>query len=293
MTEATVETVGSGPRGQEGLFGPDSVTWHLHGDPTMWVAGICSLYLQALHPRAVAGIVQNSRFRDDPFGRLMRTSDYVATITYDTEEQALRAARRVRKVHRALSGTDPRSGSVIRLDEPELLLWIHCAEVSVFAAVVARAGFPLTGRQVDRYFDEQRRAAELVGLDPTAVPGSRREMAAYFARVRPSLACTADSETVYAFLHRPLAWRWTLPVDLGYAPIGHLAYSALPPWAKALYGRRAFASAAVTTALGGFRAAGRALPASVRWRYPADHVERAVARLGERALPSATVASRL
>lgn len=294
MTEArSAEAARDGSRGPEGLFGPDSITWHLHGDPTMWVAGVCSLYLQALHPRAVAAIVQNSRFRDDPLGRLLRTSDYVGTITYGTEEAALHAARRVRKVHRALSATDPRTGSVIRLDEPDLLLWIHCAEVSAFASVVRRAGFPLTGRQVDRYFDEQRRAAELVGLDPDAVPGSRREMAAYFARIRPSLARTDDSETVYAFLHRPLAWRWTLPVDIGYAPLGHLAYSALPPWARALYGHRAFSSVAVTTALGGFRAAGRAMPGRLRWRYPADHVERAVARLGTRALPSATVASRL
>ncbi len=277
----------------EGLFGPGSITWHLHGDPAMWIAGIASLYVQALHPRAVAAIVQNSRFEEDPLGRLLRTSDYVATVTYGTAAQARSAARRVRGVHRALRGTDPRTGEVIRLDDPDLLRWIHCAEVSTFAAVVGRAGFPLTGTQVDRYFAEQTRAAALVGLDPASVPASRREMAAYFARTRPGLACTTDSETVYRFLHRPLAARWTVPVDLGYAPVGHLAYSAQPPWARALYGRRAFAPVLVTTALGGFRAAGRVLPAGVRWRYPSDHVERAVARLGPRAYPSATTATRL
>ncbi|MDQ0792065.1 uncharacterized protein (DUF2236 family) [Streptomyces sp. B1I3] len=46
-----------------GLFGPGSVTWQMHADPMMWVAGVRALYLQALHPRAVRGVMQNSDFR--------------------------------------------------------------------------------------------------------------------------------------------------------------------------------------------------------------------------------------
>ncbi|GGW39547.1 hypothetical protein GCM10010381_25320 [Streptomyces xantholiticus] len=42
-----------------GLFGPDSVTWNVHADPVMWIAGVRALYLQALHPRAVRGVMQN------------------------------------------------------------------------------------------------------------------------------------------------------------------------------------------------------------------------------------------
>lgn len=51
-----------------GLFGPESVTWQLHGDPMMWVGGVRALYLQALHPRAVRGVMQNSDFRKDAWG---------------------------------------------------------------------------------------------------------------------------------------------------------------------------------------------------------------------------------
>lgn len=42
-----------------GLFGPGSVTWHIHGDATvMWVGGLRALLLQALHPLAMAGVDQ-------------------------------------------------------------------------------------------------------------------------------------------------------------------------------------------------------------------------------------------
>lgn len=201
--------------------------WNLHGDPARWVAGVCSLYPQALHPRAVAPVVQNSRFQEDPLGRLVRTSDFVGITTYGTREEADTAASKVRHVHRLLSAVDRRTGEQIRLDDPDLLLWVHCAEAASFATVVRRAGFPLSDAGMDRYFDEQRAAAAQVGLNPEDVPGSRREMAAYFARVRPELARTEDSDLVHRFLHRPFP-QWSRPLNLGYLPIGHLAYSVQP-----------------------------------------------------------------
>ena len=277
----------------EGLFGPESVTWHLHGDPAMWVAGICSLYLQSLHPRAVAAVVQNSRFQEDPLGRLMRTGDFVGITTYGSREAAETAARRVRHVHRKLSAVDRRTGEPIRLDDPDLLLWVHCAEVYSFATVVRRAGFPVSDRQLDRYFDEQRRAAGLVGLDPGEVPGSRREMAGYFARVRPELARTEDSDVIYRFLHVPFAPWWLWPVDLGYLPLGHLAYSVQPRWARELHGRPAYPALVVAAGLCAFRTGMLALPDAVRWRYPSGHVYQAVARLGEPVFPSSAALARL
>ncbi|MFC7341019.1 oxygenase MpaB family protein [Saccharopolyspora griseoalba] len=271
-----------------GLFGPNTVTWHLHADPTMWAAGITSLFLQSLHPRAVAAVVQNSRFQQDPVGRLLRTGRFVGVSTYGTTEEAESAAARVRKVHRTLSATDPRTGEPIHLDDPDLLLWVHCAEVASFSAVVRAAGFPLTDDAHDRYLDEQRRSAALVGLDPERVPGSRAEMNEYFQRVRPELARTDDSELVVRFLHHPFN-RWYLrPVNLGYQPLGRLAYAQLPDWAKALHGRRGLPRSVARAGLRGFRAAGRAVPDRIRYRWPSGHVPRAVQRLGPQAYPSLT-----
>jgi len=271
-----------------GLFGPNTVTWHLHADPAMWVAGVTGLFLQSLHPHAVAAVVQNSRFQQDPVGRLLRTSRFVGVSTYGTTEEAQSAAGKVRKVHRTLKATDRRTGEQIGLDDPDLLLWVHCAEVASFASVVRTAGFPLTDQAHDRYLDEQRRSAALVGLDPARVPGSRAEMTEYFERVRPELARTEDSDLVVRFLHRPFT-RWYLrPVNVGYQPLGRLAYAQLPDWAKALHGRGGLPGSVATAGLRGLRAAGRAVPDRIRYRWPSGYVPRAVERLGMQADPSLT-----
>lgn len=168
-----------------GLFGPETVTWQLHGDPMMWIAGVRALYLQALHPRAVRGVMQNSDFRKDAWGRLMRTAGFVGTITYGTTEAAEKAGGRVRRIHRLLKATDPATGETYGVDEPELLLWVHCAEVDSYLQVQLRSGQSLTAAQADRYIDEHRTSARLVGLDPDDVPATTAQLAAYFDRVRP------------------------------------------------------------------------------------------------------------
>ncbi|MCP2258749.1 Uncharacterized conserved protein, DUF2236 family [Streptoalloteichus tenebrarius] len=278
---ATTEAV------ETGLFGPRSVTWQLHADPAMWVAGICSLYLQALHPLAVAGVVQNSNFRRDPFGRLFRTAAYVGVITYGTTAEAHRAAARVRAVHRALRAVDPRTGRRFRIDDPELLLWVHCAEVYSFLTVVRRAGFRLSASQADRYLAEQRRSAVLVGLRADEVPGSVAEFEEYFARMRPELRRTPESEVIYDFLHQPpVPWWLVPPRAVAYQPIGHLAYSLLPDWALELHGHQPFPRAVATLGLRAARAAGLAVPESVRWRVADTHLRGALDRLGRSASPS-------
>ncbi|XQE78070.1 oxygenase MpaB family protein [Streptomyces microflavus] len=186
-----------------GLFGPRSVTWQMHGDPMMWIAGIRALYLQALHPRAVRGVTQNSDFRRDAWGRLLRTASFVGTITYGTTAAAEQAGARVRKIHRTLKATDPATGETYGIDEPELLLWVHCAEVDSYLQVQRRSGFPLTDAQADRYVDEHRAGARLVGLDPAKVPATAAALAAYFERVRPELALGPEAADVDDFLRNP------------------------------------------------------------------------------------------
>lgn len=221
-----------------GLFGPDSVSWRLHREPILLIAGLRALYLQALHPRAVAGVVQNSAYERDPWGRLERTGTYVATTVYGTTAQAREAGRRVRAIHARLRATDRRTGEVYRIDEPELLRWVHVTEVESFLTVGVRAGVELSPAEVDRYYDEQRRAAELVGLDPATVPASAAGVAAYYREVRPQLGLSADGIAAARFLTAP-----PMPYALGYTPLrlvylsgAALAVGLLPAWARRLYG---------------------------------------------------------
>jgi uncharacterized protein (DUF2236 family) len=270
------------------LVGPNSVTWQLHADPAMWIGGITSLFLQSLHPLAAAGVVQNSNFREDPLGRLMRTAKFVAMSTYAPRAEVEAGAAKVRAVHRGLRGKDPATGQTFRIDRPDLLLWVHCAEVAMFLSVVRRAGFPLTKTQADRYFDEQRDSAALVGLDRDEVPGSTAQMSAYLRDMRGELRRSEDSEVVYEFLHKP-----PLPGVLGLglpvyeSAVAHLAYSLLPSWAIRLHGHGAYSPAASTAMLRAVRSAALLVPAPVRWRAPTGYVPRAMRRLGAIVRPSA------
>ncbi|MEU9326312.1 oxygenase MpaB family protein [Streptomyces canus] len=259
----------------------------MHGDPMMWVAGIRALYLQALHPRAVRGVMQNSDFGREAWGRLMRTATFVGTTTYGTTEAAEKAGARVRKIHSMLGATDPDTGERYGVDDPELLLWVHCAEIDSYLQVARRSGFRLTDEQADRYLSEHRVSARLVGLDPDAVPASRSEMAAYFEKVLPELAATPEAREVDDFLLRPPTHSLLVPArEVLWRRVAQLAYAALPPYAHELYGRKAPKPTTVTRQL---RATGtllRCVPARLRWQLPPKHILRAMARLGPGSRPA-------
>ncbi|CAM5662311.1 oxygenase MpaB family protein [Streptomyces viridochromogenes] len=273
--------------GDPGLFTPHSVTWQLHGDPMMWVAGIRALYLQALHPRAVRGVLQNSDFRRDAWGRLLRTADFVGTTTYGTTDAAEKAGARVRRIHSMLGATDPGTGERYGVDEPALLLWVHCAEIDSYLQVARRSGFPLTDAQADRYIAEHRVSARLVGLDPDSVPGDREEMAAYFETVRPELSCGPEARVVDDFLLRPPTHPLLVPArEVLWRRVARLAYAALPPYAHDLYGRPAPEPAVVTRRLRATGTVLRRVPARLRWQLPPKHILRAMDRLGPGARPA-------
>ena len=257
-----------------GLFGPDSVTWQLHGDPVMWIAGVRALHLQAPHPRAVRGVTQNSDFRRDAWGRLLRTASFVGEISYGTTLAAERAGARVRGIHRRLTATDPGTGERFPVDDPELLLWVHGAEIDSYLSVARRSGYPLTDAHADAYVDEQRESARLVGLDPAAVPADTAAPARYFDRVRPELAATPEALDVVRFLKAPPVPRALLPVRLAvWGTASGTAFAALPPYAHELYGRPVPSRAATDRRL-------RAIPATARRQLPPGHILKAVGRLG-------------
>jgi uncharacterized protein (DUF2236 family) len=221
-----------------GLFGPDSVTWKVHRELIVTVGGLRSLYLQALLPRAVAGVEQNSRYRKDPWGRLARTSTYVTTVIYGTTEEAERAGRRVRAIHGRMTAVDRKTGERYRVDDPDLLRWVHVTEVESFLTAAQRGGLRLSPAEADEYYREQTRTAALVGLDPGSVPATVADVEAYYDEMRPSLELTVDSAATGIFLTVP-----PLPFGLGLTPVrgvslsvSALAIGMLPPWARKLYG---------------------------------------------------------
>ena len=283
--------------GDVGLFGPHSVTWKLHREPILMLGGLRSLYLQALHPRAVAAIAQNSGYRADPWGRFNRTSEYVGTVVYGTTEEVERAGSRLRRLHARMSATDPRTGERFRVDEPELLRWVHVAEVESFLTTATRAGLRLTPADIDRYYTEQLRAAELVGLDPATVPSTAAEVAAYYEAIQPELGLTRDSAETALFLtvppvpptwgSRALRLGLTLgPTRWAYLGVASTAVALLPPWARRLYGGLGWPTTDLTADLSarGLRLLISTVLAALPNRYRVPPVRRAaLARAAEAA----------
>ncbi len=221
----------------DGLFGPASVTWQVMGQTVMWVAGLRALYLQALHPRVMRGTWQNTAFADprQAWGRFLRTSEFVRVRTYGSAAEVERAGRRVRKLHASLRGTDE-DGTVFRLDEPSLLLWVHCAEVSSYVDVAARSGMRLSPGDLDTFVGEQRRSAAVVGLDPGSVPASRAELEEYFARMRPQLRVTPEARRALLRSLNPPVPAAYLPLRLLVPGLTTLGFGSLPRWARRMYG---------------------------------------------------------
>jgi len=187
------------PLGDVGLFGPDSITWRIHGDfPGMMAGGISALMLQTLHPAALAGVWDHSNFRQDLIGRLRRTTAFVAGTSYAPTAEAERLIARVRGIHERVRGVTD-DGQPYEANDPALLTWVHVTEVSSFLRGYLRYANPALPRTLqDRYYAENARVAEALGA--TGVPTSVAEVEGYFASVQGRLRFSARSREVLRVL---------------------------------------------------------------------------------------------
>ncbi|QHC00368.1 DUF2236 domain-containing protein [Epidermidibacterium keratini] len=212
-----------GPR----RFTASDPIWRVHADSSMFIGGIRALLLQALHPLAMAGVADHSDYRGDPWGRLQRTSGFIATTTYAVDDDADRAVRIVRAVHKRVHGRT-RDGREYDASDPHLLMWVHVAEIDSFLAAHQLFGKrPLTDDEADRYVAQTGATARALGvLDP---PRSVAELADVLALYRPELESTPEAREVAKFLmlRPPLP----LPLVPAYSLLSSSAAGSLPSWA--------------------------------------------------------------
>jgi len=200
----------------------------VHGDAAMFVGGLRALLLQSLHPRAMIAVAQHSDYRSDPWGRLQRTSTFLAATTYGTADDAQRAVDRVRAIHRHITGTGP-DGLPYRADDPHLLRWVHVAETDSFLRCHQRYGArPLDAAGCDGYVADTARIALALGVpDP---PRTQPELAAALSEYQPELRAIPQAVEASRFLVRnpPLPLLARGP----YALLAATAVAELPAWAR-------------------------------------------------------------
>ncbi|MEW5629989.1 oxygenase MpaB family protein, partial [Streptomyces hydrogenans] len=210
-----------GPR----WFAPDRPVRVVHGDASMYIGGLAALLLQSLHPVAMAAVWAHSGFQGDPWGRLQRTSTFLAETTFATAADAERAVRRVRAVHAGVTGTTS-DGVAYRASDPALLSWVHLAEAFCFLRAHQRYGAaPLAPGGRDGYVADMASVARRLGVpDP---PVTEAGLAEALLLRRGELAATAESAATarYLLAEPPLPW----PARLPYALLAGAGGGARPP----------------------------------------------------------------
>ena len=210
-------------------FAATDPIWRVHADTAMFIGGIRALLLQSLHPVAMAAVSEHSGFRGDPWGRLQRTSHYLATTTYGTVPDAERMLAVVRAIHGRVRGTAP-DGTPYRADDPHLLAWVHVAQIDSFLAAYDHFGATaLTPDERDTYVHQSGLVAARLGV--ITPPQTTAELQAQLEAFRPELKITDQAREASELLLRnpPLG----LLERPAYALLAAGAISALPAWARA------------------------------------------------------------
>lgn len=216
-----------------------------------------ALLLQSLHPLAMAGVAGHSDYQGDPWGRLQRTSTFLATTTFATAQDAQAAVDHVRAIHERVNGIAP-DGRPYRASDPRLLTWVHIAEVDSFLRAHQHYGRePLDAAGCDGYVEDTARIARALGVpDP---PRTLAELTARLEAYRPELRGSDQARDAARFLilNPPLPALARAP----YAVLAANSVALLPRWARLPLGLP-YLPVAEATAV---RIGGRALVGGLRW----------------------------
>ena len=242
-----------GPR----WFDEDRPIRRVHADASMFVGGLRALLLQSLHPLAMAGVAEHSDYKGDPWGRLQRTSTFLAVTTFGPADDAQRAVDKVRGIHRRVHGTAA-DGRPYEASDPHLLEWVHIAEIDSFLVAHQLYGAePLDQRGRDDYVADTSRVATALGvIDP---PRTEQELNERIEAYRPELSSTAAAREAAKFLllTPPLPMLARPP----YAALAASSVAMLPVWARMPL-RLPYLPPVEATAV---RLAGRSLVSGIRW----------------------------
>lgn len=238
-------------------FEPGSAIQRVHGDASMFVGGLRALLLQSLHPQAMAAVAGHSGYRGDPWGRLQRTSTFLAVTTFGTAADAERVVGHVRDVHERVRGKDE-DGVPYRASDPHLLDWVHVAEVDSFLRAHQLYGEnPLDDSGCDEYVAQAAVVArKLGGADvPTDVASLERALARYRGELRGTQA--ARDAARFLLVHPPLPLAARMP----YGALAGAGVAMLPRWTRRPLGLP-YAPPVEATVV---RASGHAMVRAIRW----------------------------
>jgi uncharacterized protein (DUF2236 family) len=197
-------------------------------DASMFIGGLRALLLQTLHPLAMAGVANHSDYRTDPWGRLQRTADFLASTTFGPEQEAQRIIDRIKQVHNSVQGTAS-DGRPYSANDPHLLRWVHVVEVDSFLRAHTRFGQQkLTQEQRDGYVEDMSQIAAKLGV--TEPPKTEQALKDQLRSFKGELCSTAESRDAikYLMFSPPLPY----PARAAYYALVAATVSTLPAWSR-------------------------------------------------------------
>ena len=212
-------------------FPVDGVARLVHGDlPAMIVGGMASLFLQMLHPHAMAGVAQHSRYQNDATGRLLQTANFIGHTTYGTKTAAYLDIERVLSVHEAVRGIAD-DGQPYYANDPHLLSWVHVCEAYTFLEGYRRYGaVRLSASDLDTYVLEMSQLARDMGAEtpPTTYAELRQQLEAFI----PELRLSADGVVARDFVVKGFV---STPAQrFAHRRFAVASLALLPDWAQKL-----------------------------------------------------------
>ncbi len=220
-----------------GYFDQDSLLREVVSHRLTALSGPRALLVMAAHPVAFAGFFAHTGALDDPYARLRRTGDVLDAIAFGTKEDADRATRRVRAIHRRVAG-ELEDGRTYRADDPDLLLWILAAMAESALVVYPRYVRRLSDAERDALWRDYRIVGRCFGLRERDMPRTVADFDAYMARMY------ASGELVVTDAARSLAQEIVMrpPVPLYLRPlrelVNQITIGLLPGTLRRQYGFR-------------------------------------------------------
>jgi uncharacterized protein (DUF2236 family) len=170
---------------EQAYFTDDSIIRRVYRERALALAGPRALLMQAAHPLAVSGLLAHTSALEEPYERLARTAGVMSTITFGTRAEANRVTRRVRAMHRRVSGTLGRpagrypAGTAYRADDPELLMWVLYTLVDSAVVVYRKYVGALSRAAQAELWDDYQVVGRLFGLRAGDMPATLSELEDY------------------------------------------------------------------------------------------------------------------
>ena len=168
-----------------GYFTDDSMLRRVHRERALALSGPRALLMQAAHPLAVSGLLAHTGSLEEPYERLARTAEVMSTIGFGTRDEADRATRAVRAMHRRVRGRllEPAgrfpAGTPYRADDPALLMWVLYTLVDSALVVYRMYVGALDDEEQAAYWDDYKVIGRLFGLRVRDMPATLAELRAY------------------------------------------------------------------------------------------------------------------